>query len=138
MRKSSEPNEACAPLWEGLAGKDEAGPYLQGGRCSACGTVTLLERHICPHCWSAAALQPARIGRSGRLYTRTVVHQAPEGFDVPYVAGLVDLDEGPRVFAHLEAGAASPAIGDRVALVLAPLRHADGSALVGPRYRKVS
>lgn len=124
-------------LWDGLEGRDEAGDYLHGGRCSDCGTVTFMMPEICPECWAEASMLPARIGRSGRVYTLTTVHQAPPGFDAPYVAGLVDLDEGIRIFAHLEAGVRGPAIGDRVELSIVPLRRdAEGRWLTGPRYAK--
>ena len=35
------------------------------------------------------------------LYTWSVVHVAPKGWNVPYIAGYVDLPESVRVFAHI-------------------------------------
>ena len=42
------------------------------------------------------------IGRRGVLYTYTVIHQLPQGYDEPFAVGYVDLDDGVRVFAHIE------------------------------------
>ena len=130
---------AIPSLWPGLSGEDAEGPYLEGAMCASCGTVILGLRSICPQCWAQCSMQQLKLGRTGTVYTRTVIHQAPEGFEAPYTAGMVDLGEGIRVFAHLEAGAARPEIGDTVELEIVPLRKAkDGSPLSGPRYRKLN
>lgn len=130
---------AIASLWPGLSGEDADGPYLEGAACSQCETVTLGLRALCPQCWAQGSMRQLKVGRTGTVYTRTVIHQAPEGFEAPYSAGMVDLSEGIRVFAHLETGPAGPAIGDSVALQIVPLRKAkDGSPLAGPRYRRIN
>lgn len=127
-------NEA-RPIRDGLFGEDADGAFLVGGRCGACGFVTLGARPICPHCLAEGAMGEEPIGRTGTLYTATVIHQAPAGFAAPFAVGYVDVEEGVRVFAHVET-APRPAIGGRVKLALAPLRtDADGGALVGPLYR---
>jgi uncharacterized OB-fold protein len=48
--------------------------------------------------------------RTGRVYTDTVVHLAPERFaaDVPYQVVIVDLDGGSRITARIA--------GDRVVI----------------------
>lgn len=126
------------PLWPGLSSEDAEGPYLEGARCGACGFVTLGLRPVCPKCW-LARMQALKLGRHGRVYTRTVIHQAPAGFEGPYAVGMIDLSEGIRVFAHLETGAASPAIGDLVELQIVPLRTSEnGTALLSTRYRKIN
>jgi len=124
-------------LWPDLGGEDDKGAYLQGGKCSRCGHVVLGMRALCPNCWAENALVAMPVGRTGRLYTRTTIHAMPSGFDQPYAVGYVDLPEGIRVFAHLEDGGGSPAIGDAVELTFAPLRKdKDGRPGLGPRYRK--
>jgi uncharacterized OB-fold protein len=135
----TQSKRGARPLWPGLSGEDVEGPYLEGAKCGDCGFVTLGVRAICPQCWAQGRMQPLKLGRRGRVYTRTVVHQGPGGFEAPYAVGMVDLPEGVRVFAHFENGAASPAIGDMVALQIVPLRtDGDGNPLTGPRYRKIS
>ena len=83
------------------------------------------------------ANQPVGIGRRGVLYTYSVIHQLPQGYDEPFAVGYVDLDNGVRVFAHIENVPASLEIGAELELTDATLRtDDDGAALSGPRYRK--
>lgn len=71
--------------------------------CRDCGARWVLERERCPHCGSARLVRSEACGR-GTVFAATLVHRAPdEAFRaiVPYRIGLVDLEEGPRVLAHL-------------------------------------
>ncbi len=123
------------PIWSGLLGHDELGDYLVGGQCSACGFTTLGLRDICPDCWQQGTMTEAAIGRHGTLYTYTVIHQLPQGYEEPFAVGYVDLDDGVRVFAHLDNTPASLTIGARLDLVSATLRHDEtGAPMTGPRY----
>ena len=133
---SANPDSAKPqPLWDGLTGEDEKGPFLVGGRCSHCGFVTLGVRDLCPSCWTRNAMTPAPIGRTGRLYSFTVIHQLPEGYTEPYAVGYLDIEGEIRVFAHIRQDPASLAIGKSLALAVAPLRKdRAGNWLTGPRY----
>lgn len=125
------------PLWPGLSSRDSEGPYLIATRCGSCGFVALGERRSCPECWSTSGMEALQVGRRGRLYTRSVIHAAPAGYEGPYAVGYVDVDEGIRIFAHLETGENAPAIGDAVELTIVALRTGeDGRGLTGPRYRR--
>jgi uncharacterized OB-fold protein len=139
MRGGAEPVnvEGATPAWEGLWGEDDRGAFLVGGRCRACRGLALGMREFCPHCHAHGSMQAEPIGRRGRLYTATVVHQAPAGFVTPYRVGYVDVEEGVRVFAHVEAGKQAPRLGDEVELRIAVVKHgADGTLLSGPLYRR--
>jgi uncharacterized OB-fold protein len=126
---------ASRPIWEGLLGEDAEGPYLLGGRCEACGFVTLGLRDICPECWARGTMTMAPIGRKGSVYTCTVIHQVPQGYDAPFAVGYVDVERGVRVFAHLAQRPSAPKPGMTVKLTAAPLRRdKDGAALIGPLY----
>lgn len=123
-------------VWEGLLGEDADGPYLVGGRCAACGFVTLGMRDVCPSCWARGSMTKTPIGRRGVLYTYTVIHQLPPGYAAPFAVGYVDLEGDIRVFAHLENEPESLRIGAALELTVAPLKQAEGAVwLVGPRYR---
>jgi uncharacterized OB-fold protein len=76
---------------------------LTGGRCSGCGQFVFPTRAFCPACLTET-VAPAPLTPSGSLYSYSVVHIAPQGWQVPYVVGYVDLPEGVRVFAHIEGG----------------------------------
>ena len=86
-------------------------PYWQAARegrlliaeCAACGKVHHYPRPFCPHCWSEDVDWEDASGRS-TLYTYSVVRRndlPPFGEKVPYVAAVVDLDEGPRAMTNV-------------------------------------
>lgn len=126
------------PAWPGLWDTDESGPYLVGARCRRCGHVALGPREMCPKCFAGDALEEARIGRTGTLYSATVIHQGPSGFTAPYRVGYVDIEHGLRIFAHAAGGSGAPQIGDEVELTIAPVRRSESNGdLTGPLYRAV-
>jgi uncharacterized protein len=73
-------------------------------RCAGCSEPVFPLRTVCPHCASedlGLEVSPRR----GTLYSFTTQHRAahPHFADsVPYSLGLVDLDEGFRVFASVD------------------------------------
>lgn len=82
-------------------------------QCPACDAVWSLPRGFCPRCGAQVVRQIAASGR-GRLFSATLVHRAPtEAFKrlVPYRIALIELEEGPRLMAHL---ADDTAIGEAV------------------------
>jgi uncharacterized OB-fold protein len=127
---------ARVPIWQDLFGEDQNGPYLVASRCRDCGALALGARDTCAQCWGAA-METVPVGRTGRLYSFTVMHQVPEGFSAPLAVGYVDFPEGLRAFAHLARDPATLTIGTELALTIAPLRKgADGTMLTGPLYAK--
>src|SRR5207302_9064427 len=73
-------------------------------RCRACGRAHYYPRPFCPYCWSEEVEWEEASGR-GTLYTYSVVHQndlPPFNERVPYVAAVVELEEGPRVMTNIE------------------------------------
>ncbi|MCZ7525547.1 MAG: Zn-ribbon domain-containing OB-fold protein [Acidimicrobiia bacterium] len=82
------------PFWD--AAKQER---LLVKRCRACRAHHFYPRPFCPRCWSGDVEWVEASGR-GTLYTWSVVHVndlPPFPERVPYVAAIVDLDEGPRM-----------------------------------------
>ncbi|OBB00830.1 DNA-binding protein [Mycobacteriaceae bacterium 1482268.1] len=71
--------------------------------CGSCERKSLYVRPFCPHCWSEDVTMTPVSGRA-RLYTWTEVHQNAAPFDAhtPYIAAIVDLEEGPRLMTVLE------------------------------------
>ena len=73
-------------------------------RCAACANAVFPLRTVCPHCAGEELALEVSAGR-GTLYSFTTQHRAshPHFADsVPYSLGLVDLDEGIRVFASVD------------------------------------
>jgi len=72
-------------------------------RCGACRRAHYYPRTFCPYCWSPDVSWEEASG-AGTVYTYSVVHQndlPPFNERVPYVAAIVDLDEGPRMMTNV-------------------------------------
>jgi uncharacterized OB-fold protein len=73
---------------------------LIASECADCQKRVFPPTDICPECLSEN-LSRKPLSRRGTLYSWSVVHAAPKGWSLPYVAAYVDLPEGVRVFAHM-------------------------------------
>jgi len=101
------------PYWEALSRREVRLP-----RCRACDALRSPNFGRCPRCGSEDADWERMSGR-GTVWSATRFHQIYfDGFrdEVPYTVMVVELDEGPKVYANLvEAG--TVAIGTRVEAV---------------------
>jgi len=88
---------------------------VAGWRCGACGHTVAQESPWCPSC-AAAALVPASFGPGGTVWAGTVVHLPVGHWKPPYALATVDLDDGPRILAHVTEPRVL-AVGSRVRLV---------------------
>ncbi|WP_066191516.1 MULTISPECIES: Zn-ribbon domain-containing OB-fold protein [Gracilibacillus] len=86
------------PFWDYIQKKQF---YLQ--YCLDCGQAVFYPRAHCPHCFgSRLEWRPA--SGNGKLTTWSVVYRAghPAWQErTPYVVGIVELEEGPSLLAHL-------------------------------------
>jgi uncharacterized OB-fold protein len=92
------PSPDGAPFWKGLSEHRLVLPH-----CGACDQSFFYPRILCPRCGSRDIYWVGASGR-GTVYSFCVVHHSsvPGLADaVPFVTGLVDLEEGPRVMAYL-------------------------------------
>jgi len=100
------------PYWEAARNGE-----LVLQRCTECGAARFYPRSRCPECWADATEWFAASGR-GSVYSYTVVHRAPAPAfrdAVPYVVGLIELAEGPRMLSNVVCeDPESVGIGDRV------------------------
>jgi uncharacterized OB-fold protein len=90
---------ASAPYWEAA----RQGRLLIA-ECAACGKVHHYPRPFCPFCWSED-VHPVQADGTGTLYTYSTVYVndlAPFKERLPYVAAIVELDEGPRLMTTIE------------------------------------
>jgi uncharacterized OB-fold protein len=105
-------------------------------RCRACGRAHFYPRPFCPHCWSEDVVWEEASGRA-TVYTWSIVHRNdlfPFSERVPYVAAVVDLDEGPRLMTNIvDTEPSDVRIGMAVEVTFRPL--ADG--LRYPVFRAV-
>jgi uncharacterized OB-fold protein len=93
-------------------------------RCGSCGRVHHYPRVLCPYCWSEDLSTEPASGRA-TVYTYSTVHVndlPPFKEHLPYVAALVDLDEGPRIMTDIvgcdesELRIGMPVVAERRAL----------------------
>lgn len=106
-------------------GVDAAGRGVAGTRCGACGHPSLWSTPRCPVCGGATA--PAVFGPGGTVWSSTVVRVAVPGRTPPYTLAYVDLDDGPRLLAHVAGSTERLAPGARVRVAGST---ADGDVLV--------
>lgn len=77
------------------------GGKVQGVRCSACNYPSAPAAPWCPACQSRNQAE-AEFGPGGTVWASTLVHIPVGKWTPPYAIAYVDLDDGPRVIAHLQ------------------------------------
>lgn len=99
---SADPAGLTAPFWAATRMRVLVRPV-----CADCGRNFFTPQVVCPGCLSENWSYLPSTGR-GRIYSATVVHQAPSpDFAVPYRLAVVDLDEGWSMLANLVEGPAA-------------------------------
>jgi uncharacterized protein len=91
------PTPETLPYWEGTRRGE-----LVIQRCSACDSWVFHPRLRCPAC-SADRLEWTLASGRGSLWSYVIVHLAEAGFhdEVPYVLGVVELEEGPHMMSRI-------------------------------------
>ena len=93
-------DELNAPFWQACA-PDMGEPRLLLQRCRDCGGLRCPPEKLCPACGCGDFTWQAASGRA-TLWSWTRIHKAYlPGFDPPYTACLVKLDEGPVIVSAL-------------------------------------
>ena len=93
-----------------------AGYRLRASRCPQCADVRVPPRELCPN--DSTPCTPTSLTGDGTIYEAVRIVIPPQGFDAPFWAGYIDLDEGVRFFAQISCadGEPPPGHGQRVAL----------------------
>ncbi len=123
-------DEESQPWWDAAAD----GRYLIR-HCTACDHRYWYPRDFCPSCWSTDVAWEEASGR-GTLYTYSTVYRndlPPWPQRVPYIAAIIDLEEGPRVLGHLvDCSDDDAAIGMAVEVTF---RHDEEGGFTLPVFR---
>ena len=118
VKPAPAPDAVTAAYWRRLS---EGRLAFQ--RCAACRAAWLPASPVCPRCWSSATAMEDCCGRA-RLVTWATYHRAYHAAfadELPYVVGLVELAEGPRLLAGVRcADPESLRSGAPLTLVLQP------------------
>ncbi|MEU5049615.1 Zn-ribbon domain-containing OB-fold protein [Streptomyces sp. NPDC021096] len=95
-----EVDDFTRPYWDAAT---QGRLLIRRCRAGGCGKAHHYPREFCPRCWSEDVVWEEASGRA-TLYTWSVVHVndlPPFGARVPYVAAVVDLEEGPRMMTEV-------------------------------------
>lgn len=106
---------------------------LEGQRHAETGMV-----RFPPEADAGESWQPYDLLGNGTLYSFSVVRQTPDGYEQPYVLGMVALDEGPMITAQItDCEPTDLTIGLPVEMVTRKLRDlgADGLIVYGYKFR---
>ncbi|MCL0098951.1 Zn-ribbon domain-containing OB-fold protein [Dehalococcoidia bacterium] len=102
---------------------------LLGLKCNACGGYTVPPKKVCIEC-ASEDLDIVELSGRGKIRTFTVIRVASEGFQAPYIVGIVELDEGPWLMGNIIDvdcdGATMDMIGRRVRI--------DHAVIPGDKY----
>ena len=93
-----------AHYWEGTARGE-----LLLQRCHGCATTYFPPQPCCPAC-AHDDIELVRASGRGSLYSYVVTQLAAPGFDAPYVIGVVELEEGPRLLTNVIGVAPDPEV----------------------------
>ena len=96
---------------------------LIGTKCENCNTYYFPPRRVCIPCRRKGVIREYQFEGSGKVVTHTTIYSAPEGFSkmTPYVLGIVELNEGPRLTAQIVCDPSEVKIGMRVKSVFRKL-----------------
>jgi uncharacterized OB-fold protein len=98
------------PFWDGLNRNE-----LLIQQCENCHQHIFYPRLLCPHCFSDQVAWKEASGR-GQIYSYTVVHRAfgPFADQVPFIVGIVELEEGVRMMTRITGRREEVEIGKQV------------------------
>ena len=76
---------------------------LIGSECENCKTNYFPVRKMCPKCRRKGKMREVKFSGKGKVYTYTVIYSPPTGFelDAPYLMGIIELAEGPKLTAQI-------------------------------------
>ena len=89
------------PVVEYLKLPEGGEPYLEGHKCSKCGSIFLGERKVCSNCFARDSMKSIKLNNTGKLYSYSIVFRSFPGIEVPYISAIVDLDGGGTVKGNL-------------------------------------
>ena len=93
---SPRPDALTAPFWDACRRGE-----LEVSACQACGHLFLPPGPCCPRCWSTQ-LEACPVSGRGRVFSFVVYRRTYHpALPAPYVVGLVERDEGPRLISNI-------------------------------------
>ncbi|MYH71591.1 MAG: hypothetical protein F4153_03300 [Acidimicrobiia bacterium] len=88
---------------------------LAGSRCGDCRHPMMVSPPRCPVC-AGASMAPATFGPGATVFSSTVLRIPVPGRTPPFTLAYVDVDDGPRILAHVDGPDEVLVPGSRVEL----------------------
>ena len=87
--------------------------------CKACSEWIWYPKAWCPSCGAREGIEWRKLSGRGEIYSFTVIRQVIDNSpafqaEIPFVIGLVELEEGPRIYSNVDNK--EVAIGDKVSV----------------------
>jgi hypothetical protein len=96
------PTPETKPFWEGTKRHE-----LMLPRCRSCGKCHFYPRALCPFCWSND-LEWIKASGKGKLHTFSIPQRPVLGIPTPFIAAIVELEEGPKIATNIVGVAPDP------------------------------
>jgi uncharacterized OB-fold protein len=100
------------PFWDSCKAHE-----LRMQFCTHCKEWIWYPKAWCPSCGSRDGIEWRQMSGKGTIYSFTVIRQVIDNSpafqaELPFVIGLVELEEGPRIYSNIDSK--EVAVGDRV------------------------
>ena len=99
---------------------------MLASHCLKCGGFSVPSKPFCPFCGSDSVDKDVQLSSHGRVYSYTVIHQAPGGRATPYVLAYVDLPESVRLLTQVDCEPAMMEVDMPVVLDIRPVEDMAG------------
>ena len=113
--------------------------YFVGSKCRNCGETYLGSRVICIKCNTMEQMDEVALSRTGEIFTYTVVYQSAPGVQLPYIAAVVKLPEGPFLRASIvgvEPGPDAVKVGMNVVMLTETVRQdREGNDIIAYKFK---
>jgi uncharacterized OB-fold protein len=89
---------------------------LVGTHCSSCNSIYFPPKTFCPQCRRSGKIKEIFLSGKGKIVSFTVIRVAPKGFEdkVPYVIGIIELEEGTLISGEIVGNIEDIKIGKSV------------------------
>lgn len=112
-----DPVSLTKPFWDFCKGHE-----LRMQFCTQCSEWVWYPKAWCPNCGKREHLEWRKLSGNGTVYSFTVIRQVIDNSqafqsDIPFVIGLIELDEGPRIYSNVSVSSPGEVnISDRVSV----------------------
>lgn len=118
LNMQKKPDLIDVPIKPGLFVDEQFDPgqaRLRATRCRHCREVFFPPRSVCPRC-QQQTMDELALGRVGKINAITAVTRPPRHYAAPFLLAEVDLSDGVRLLAHVDADRGELAVGASVTM----------------------